>query len=445
MRTLATFVLLAASVCAGDLEKSIYVVRITTERSTRAGTTRQTLATPALPVGKQDGLLVAVGFALDPSGNDNEVVIVTAIGPDGSERPARLLGGDQDLECTFFRIIGDAFPPPVPLVDPAIAPGTKIRLLGRHGGVMDYAPRRIGATIDAVVERPQRLLALREARHRWVGTIAATEDGALIGFVDTRPTVREGCGVMMGVGRETLVVVGASAFADIVRNPPGQVAGRAWIGINLAPFDENREAFFNVGADWQGALITGLSEGSPAAVAGLKLHDLVQSIGPLEIRYEKPAEWTTMLRAVQRLPLDEPLPCRVVRFFRKNDGSYGWRRVPITMTLKERPVDFRDATETEVRFLGVKVKPLTNDWRVTAKVPDGVNGVVVTRVARAAAAALGGTLPGDIVLSVDRKPCGDVATFVALCDAARRAKGAKVVLFVRRGTETLFLACPLGP
>jgi serine protease Do len=439
VRSAAALLLVAALAAAGDLSERIYVVRVRTERSTFHGTSSQTLAAPALPVDGQ-GLLIAVGFSLDPP-DDQDVVRVSAIGPDGRTVPARLLGGDDELSCTFFRLDGKEFPPPVPLAPTPLAVGDAVVLLARHGPLMDYAPRRITAHVDAVAARPTPLYALREPLDRWVGSIATTPDGRLVGFVDGRASIVQGSGVMVGVGTQTLVVVGAEAFAELARRPPGQeVKSRAWIGVNLAPFDKNREAFFGVEEDWPGALVTGVSDGSPAAKAGISVHDLVQSIGSLDLRYENQEEWNGMLRAVQRLPLNVALPCRVVRFVRQPDGSYRAQRLKLELTLAERPLDFRDAPETEVKDLGLKVKPLTLDWRRTRQVPDGTSGVVVTRTARASPAQLAGLRTEDLIVRVDDRPVRTVRSFVELLDAARRKKQAKLVLFVRRGAVTLFVA-----
>jgi serine protease Do len=214
--------------------------------------------------------------------------------------------------------------------------------------------------------------------------------------------------------------------------------------VNLSPFDADREAFFSVGEDWRGALVTGISPGSPAAAAGIRVHDVIQTIGPLNVRFEVQADWNTMLRAVQRLPLGKPLPCRVVRFTRRPDGGYDAKPLEVTMTLAERPLDFADAPETEIKDLGLKVKPVTVDWRRANKLPDEQGGVVVTGTARASPAQLSRLRPGDLIQRVDDAEVSDVASLTTVLDAARNAKRNKIVLFVRRGTETLFLAVATG-
>jgi len=445
MRLACALLLLAAIAAADEVSQRLWVVRVTTERATSLGTNRQTLAAPALPVGGK-GLLLAVGFSLDPpEGDGDEAVSIRARTPDGREVPATLLGGVDELECTFFRVADAPEPFAVPAAPVALSPGDRVVLWGRHGERMGYAPRKAEAHVDAVVDRPQHLYALREPLRTWIGCVATTPDGRLVGFVDTRSTVFEGEGLMVGVGRETLVVVSAPVYLDAIRRPPereGPARGRAWIGINLSPFDADREAYFGVEGDWKGALVTGVSPGSPADKAGIEVHDVIQKLGTFVVRFESREEWDGLLRAVQRQPLGRPLPCRVVRFTERQDGTFAHERLDLEIALEERPVGFSDAPETEVASIGVKVKPITHDFRRNAKLPAGLTGVVVTRTARASPARLGGLRPSDVILEVDRAPVTGVAQFAELVRAARAGGRPRIVLFVRRGSETLFVAIP---
>lgn len=442
MRALLGLLLCAALAPADTIQDRLYVARITTERATRAGTVRTTLAAPALPVGPE-GLLLAVGFAIDRPENNEEAVEVSVVDPAGRVLPARLLGGDEDLECTFFRLRRkEDHVDPVPLESAGAAVGDEVVLLARHGDLMGFQPRRITAHVDAVVSGPPALFALREPLERWSGAVATTKEGRLLGFVDLRDTITDGSGLMLGIGSKTLVIVAADAYKAAKWKEP--TASRAWLGVNLAPFNPNREAYFDITEDWRGALVTGVSEGSPSAKAGLRIHDLIQTIGPLEITLEKDDDWTRMLRSVQRLPLGEPLPCKVVRFVRGDDGKYRPERHELTLVLEERPLDFADAPETEIEDLGLKVKPLTLDRRRTSKLPPSTTGVVVWRTARASPASLAGLRPLDLVLRIGEEQVRNPERFVALLDAARAAKRQKIVLFVRRGSETLFIPVRTG-
>ena len=271
MRALS-ILLLSATVWAGDVASHIHLVKITTDLG---GGVTSTLAGAALCVGK-DGLLMVVGFAVDkPSRDAARQIRVTVITPDGDERDARILRGHEDMRCTFIRLGRGKMPDPVPLQGAPLKVGEKAVMLGRYGETMRYATWRATREVEAVVTDPRTLYALRDVGVQRRGAIVATTDGRLVGFVDSRLPFPAGRGIIAGLGAQTMVVVPAADFADLPHKPPA----KAWLGVNLAPFDKPREDYFNVSGDWRGALVTGMSEGSPAEKAGLKLHDLLQSIG----------------------------------------------------------------------------------------------------------------------------------------------------------------------
>lgn len=432
MRALS-ILLLSATAWAGDIASRIHLVKITTDVG---GGTTSTLAGAALCVGK-DGLLMVVGFAVDkPSRDAARQIRVTVITPDGDERDARILRGHEDMRCTFIRLGRGKMPDPVPLQGAPLKVGERAVLLGRYGETMRYAPWRAMREVEAVVTDPRTLYALRDVGPERRGAIVATTDGRLVGFVDSRPPFPAGRGIVAGLGAQTMVVVPAADFADLPHKPPA----KAWLGVNLAPFDKPREDYFNVSGDWRGALVTGMSEGSPAEKAGLKLHDLLQSIGDFRFHYERAEDWERMLRGVQRLPLDTGLKMRIVRFVKGPGGDFVRRAMELTIVLNVRATDFADAPETEIKEIGVDVKPATDDWRRRNNVPDSIVGAVVIRTKRASPARLAGLRVNDLVLAVDGMPVQNPKELVKRLADARKTHRAKVVLLLRRGAGTTFVA-----
>ncbi len=428
------FLFLGAAAWAGDIAGHIHLVKITTDLG---GGTTTTLAGPALCVGK-GGLLMVVGFSVDkPTRDTAHRVRVTVITPDGEEREASILRGHDDMRCTFVRLgRGGKMPDPVALQGVPLKVGDKAVLLGRYGETMEYALWRATRAVEAVVTDPRTLYALRDVRAERRGSIVATTDGRLVGFIGSRRPFPRGRGAVVGIGTETIVVVPAADFADLPHKPPA----KAWLGVNLAPFDEPREDYFNVGGDWRGALVTGMTAGSPAAKAGLKLHDLLQSIGGFRFHYERPEDWERMLRGVQRLRLDIPLKMRIVRFAKGPHGDFVRKPMELTIVLSVRPTDFADAPETEIKDVGLDVKRVTDDWRRANQLPESVAGAVVTRTRPASPARLAGLRVGDLILAVDGKAVRGPPGLVKLLGEAKKVKRTKIVLLVRRGTATTFVA-----
>jgi S1-C subfamily serine protease len=90
------------------------------------------------------------------------------------------------------------------------------------------------------------------------------------------------------------------------------------------------------------------------------------------------------------------------------------------------------------------VKPLTQDWRRSSRVPAELDGVIVTQLERASAAQLGGLFVGDLILKVDDNPTPDVEALRKVLSDAKAAKRTKIVFFVRRGSATAFLTIQPG-
>lgn len=434
MRTAAALLVFSLAASAGDIASHIFVVEVTTMRT---ASSRQTLAAPALCVGK-DGLFMAVGFALDkPEPREADRVRVSVVDPDGNRMAASILGGDETMRCTYFRLReGERAPDPVPLEGAPLEIDGKAVVLGRHGPLMGYARMKRELVVEAVVKDPRVYYALRGADASMRGSIVATPDGRLVGFVDTRRTFPDRDGLMMGVGSGTVVVVPSARFIGL----EPRKRSKAWLGVNLAPFDKSREDYFGVKGDWRGALVTGVAPGSPAEKAGIKVLDLLQVIGPYAFRYELDDEWEEMLRRVQALPLEKPLPCKVVRFGPQPDGGFSPKPLDLTIVMSVRPTDFADVAAVEVKDLAITVKPVTDDWRRRNGYPAGIFGAVITRIERASAAQLAGLRINDLIQAVDGQVVRDPAALKELIAAAKKAKRKRILVLVRRGTETKFIA-----
>lgn len=434
----------AAVAAAGEAPPAVELVQITTEQAGPAGTARATLGVPAICVGPE-GLLLAVGISLTPPPDPREeAVSIVAIDAEGRRRRARLLGGDAAARCTLFRLAEGPFPEPAPLEAPSLRPGDPVRLFSRHGEVMGFAPRETRSRVAAVAERPARLYALEDPLEGWRSAVVTGPNGELLGFLDARPTFPEGRGAVIGVGESTLVVVPIDAFAHLARRPPEPRADaarpRAWLGVNLAPFDADHEAYFGLAEDWKGAFVTGVAEGSPAAAAGVRLHDLLRRIGDLEFRFESRSEWPELLKKVQALPVGLEVECEYVRFHEREEGRFEPETFRSMLRLGERPLDFSDVKESAVEPLGIRIKPATQDWLRGAGLPPDAFGLVVTAVEQGSPAQLAGIAPGDLLLGIDRQQIRDLPALEAGLAAAKEQKREKVVLFLRRGLETAFVA-----
>ena len=191
MRFAIVLVLCGASF-AKEAADGLMVVHVQYERTFGGQARRRVLAATALPV-DQDGLLLAVGLHIEPpDGRDrDEAVEVTVIYPDGTKVEAEILGGEDDLNYTLFRIKGreKALPAPTILKAATVNVGQEVVLHSRRGETFGYAARTKKTKVSAVATKPRRMYALGGDMSTWQGSLVTTADGRPVGFVSRTSTV----------------------------------------------------------------------------------------------------------------------------------------------------------------------------------------------------------------------------------------------------------------
>ena len=95
-------------------------------------------------------------------------------------------------------------------------------------------------------------------------------------------------------------------------------------------------------------------------------------------------------------------------------------------------------------MLGLSLASVTPEMRRRFQVPDGVNGVAVTRVAPNSPAAEQGLQPGDIIEKIDNATVTTPAEVTAKVNAARKNDKPAVLLLVNRRGNSQFVALKTG-
>jgi S1-C subfamily serine protease len=93
----------------------------------------------------------------------------------------------------------------------------------------------------------------------------------------------------------------------------------------------------------------------------------------------------------------------------------------------------------EFETLEFTTRDLGQEDRVAKKLPEDFKGVLVTAVAPAGWAALGGLSVGDMLVTVDGKPVESVESLKSVLAAVEENRRSPVVLFIRRGIATRFI------
>jgi serine protease Do len=178
----------------------------------------------------------------------------------------------------------------------------------------------------------------------------------------------------------------------------------------------------------EGALVSSVREGSPAARAGVKVGDIV-----VEFDGHKIGRSTDLSRIVAATPVGRTVTMKVLR-----DG-----KLVVLSPAVARMDDKEEAAGSEAEGgegprgkLGLAVEPLTPEAARELGTAQ-TQGLVVRDVAEGSPAAEAGIRRGDVITEVNRRPVKSVEDLRRAVET--RAKGQPTVLLVHREGAALFL------
>ena len=174
----------------------------------------------------------------------------------------------------------------------------------------------------------------------------------------------------------------------------------------------------------QGALITSVTEGSPAAQAGIQVEDVV-------VEYNgKPVKGEVDFRdLVARTEPGTVVPVKVVR---------NGREMTLRVKVGEAPeVDEqkgqRGQPQESGRKLGISIERLTPELAERYKLPRSTQGVVITEVVPGSAADDAGLSVGDVILQVDGQRVSSVDEVHRIVSGHK--SGDTIIFIVRTNTD----------
>ncbi|MFO0388197.1 MAG: DegQ family serine endoprotease [Alphaproteobacteria bacterium] len=214
---------------------------------------------------------------------------------------------------------------------------------------------------------------------------------------------------------------------------------RGWLGVKIQ--EVNDEIAESVGLDKaKGALIMDVSEGSPAAKAGLKAGDIVLSFDSKEIK-----EMRFLPRLVAETKIGNSVP---VGYWR--EGKLHTTQVVVAKLddEEERPVkaskDKKEKTGNSQTVLGMELVPLNAALKQNFSVRKGVDGLAILDVASGSEAAKRGIRGGDVIVAVNNIAVASVADMQKLVENARKLGRKFVLITIARENEVAMLTLPVA-
>lgn len=183
---------------------------------------------------------------------------------------------------------------------------------------------------------------------------------------------------------------------------------RGFLGINIKDVDSD---IANVYGDANGALVVGIQADSPAQKAGLAVWDLIVAVNG------KPIKSAAELRnLIGSLPPKKTVTLTFMRNSMKGDKS-SLETKQATITLAEQPqinTQSSHVSQPPVQgevFDGLRIENLNAQIRQAYRVPNDINGVLVSEVQQNSKAANLGFAKGDVIAQIENVSIKNITDF----------------------------------
>lgn len=246
--------------------------------------------------------------------------------------------------------------------------------------------------------------------------------GELVG-INTAIVANGWSGGNLGIGFAIPINLAKQIMEQLIVS--GKVV-RGWLGVYIQTANENMAKEFDLPST-EGALVSDVSENSPAEKAGLRDRDFIIAFDGKKI-----SESNQLMHLIATYKPGTSVPVKLIR-----DG----REKMLTVTLGERPDDDEAPRLTtaggDINRLGFEVNNLTPELAREFEI-DVAAGVIVTEVAEGSAAEKEGVQVGDVIREVNRETTDNVEAFNRII--ARLQPGDTVLLRLIRGENKFFVA-----
>ena len=366
---------------------------------------------------------------------------ITVVLHDNTSLDAKLVGRDDKTDLAVLKVESDK---PLPFAD--FGDSDKMR-------VGDWVlaignPFGLGGTVTA---------GIISARSREINA------GPYDDFLQTDAAINRGNsgGPMFNMGGQVIgintaiyspsggsVGIGFAIPSALARGVVDQIiefgrTKRGWLGVRIQSVTP--EIAESLGLDKaEGALVAGVTEGGPAAKAGIETGDVILSFDGKPI-----GESRRLPRVVADTPVDKQVPVVVWRKGQRKE-------LPATLGELEEaeksgllasntPDSQGDADKPQtLDALGVTLSPLTDALKKQYSLSDDQKGVVVTAVTNGSPAADKGLKVGDVIVEVGQAEIAAPADVAKKVTEAREAGRKSVLLLVETGGDLRFVALPVG-
>ena len=236
-------------------------------------------------------------------------------------------------------------------------------------------------------------------------------------------------------GLPLLGVVTGERLQKIIADPPkrGKI-DRGWLGIRLQALTSDIAEFWGLDATG-GIIVNEIVTESPAALAGLKVGDIVLELNDEPIDVDRDENLAVFQRNIAEMGPGASLELTVARPAGKEVS-----RLKLVAHLQKAPMDATDAPEYESESLEFKVRDLVfDDYMFYNEDPQTFKGVFVSELKQGGLAEIGGLSFGDVIQRIGSEDVEVSPDVRRILEGLEQQKSREVIFFVWRNNKTLFV------
>ena len=219
---------------------------------------------------------------------------------------------------------------------------------------------------------------------------------------------------------------------------------RGWLGVRIQTMTEDLAKGLGLPSS-SGALVSSVTEGSPAAKAGLKQGDVILSFNGKDV---------SEMRKLPRLVADTPVGIEAeIKIWRQGSEKTLKTKVAELPQTEEEELAGKADEETpkqadvaavEVKGLGIKVAPVAPSLIERFGLKNDQQGLVVVEALENSLAVEKGLSEGDVITEANQEKLGSAADLQKSVNRGRDQRKPLLLLVEREG-ELRFVAIPLTP
>ena len=225
--------------------------------------------------------------------------------------------------------------------------------------------------------------------------------------------------------------IGFAIPANMVKNVMDSIVSegkvvRGWLGVQIQPLTADLARQFGLKDD-NGVLLVDVTEGGPAAKAGMKGGDVVVEYDGKKIN--DPFHFKNMVA--------ETKPGKQVFIKIVREGNL----LTANVTIGELPVDNQVIPNVEIdnALKGVSVQEITDEYRQKMNISEKDRGVIVSNIDEDSP-ALGIINKGDIIIEIDRRPVTSTKEYTKVISGIESNQN--VLALIMRGGVRQYITIP---